>query len=277
MIRPSLVALAAALLLANLATSFAQQKTMTTSTGIEMVWIPPGKFMLGSTPDEQEWAIQNQCLPSWVKTEGDHQRQTVITDGFWMGRTEVTVGQWKQFVAATFYLTDGEKAGVSTAIGPNKRWEAVKGASWKKPIFGFKLKDTHPVSCISWSDAAAFCQWLTTTEKKTFKLPAGMVYRLPTEAEWEYACRGGTQAKYWWGDLPAGIERHCNVRGDADGWEFLAPVDHFRSHGRNQFGLADMLGNVNEWCLDSFDGSGAHQECYKTGSTDHVFKAGLCT
>ena len=272
--RACLFALAAALLPAHPAVIIAQEKTMTASTGVELVWIPPGEFMLGSSPDEQTWAIQNQCLPSWVKTEGDHQRQAAIKEGFWMGRTEVTVGQWKKFVAEAHFETDGEKAGVSCAIGPNKRWDMIKGANWKKPIFDYKPKEIYPVSCISWLDAVAFCAWLTTFEKEAHKLPPGMVYRLPTEAEWEYACRGGTRTKYWWGDLPAGIEKHCNVRGGADGWEFLAPVDHFRSHGRNRFGLADMLGNVNEWCLDWFDGSGPHEECYKSESTERVFKGG---
>lgn len=272
--RISLTALTTELLLANASALIAQEKTMMTSTGIEMVSLPAGVFMLGSAQDEQAWAVQNQCLASWVKTEGSYQRQVRIKEVFWMGRTEVTVGQWKQFITATGYVTDGEKAGASTAIGDNKRWDTIKGANWKKPIFGFKSKDNYPVSCISWNDAVAFCEWLTQAETKANRLPKGMVFRLPTEAEWEYACRGGTKTRYWWGELPLGIERRCNIRGEADGHEFLSPADQFRSRGRNPFGLADMLGNVNEWCLDAFDGSGAHEECFKDSRPDRAFRGG---
>ncbi|MCX6909048.1 MAG: SUMF1/EgtB/PvdO family nonheme iron enzyme, partial [Verrucomicrobia bacterium] len=168
-----------------------------------------------------------------------------------------------------------EKKGESVSCNTDRKtWGLVKGANWKDPNFGFKLKDNHPVSCISWNDAAAYCEWLTETEKKANKLPAGVIYRLPTEAEWEYACRAGTQTKFWWGDSTDGAERRCNVRGSEDGFEFVSPVDHYGPRGRNKFGLTDMLGNVNEWCLDEWDASGPHGELFKGNPGNHDLRGG---
>ena len=273
--RVILSAFAAALLLSNpAAVLFAQEKTMTTSTGMELVWIPPGEFMLGSTSEEKEWAIANGSYPAWTRFEGERPRRTVIKEGFWLGRTEVTVGQWKQFVAATGYITQGESAGISMAPqGPGKAWDNVKGVSWKDPNFGFPLKDNHPVVCISWHDATAFCEWLTESGRKANRLPAGKSYRLPTEAEWEYACRGGTQTKFWWGDKIEHGERRVNWAGKGDGFEFVSPVDHYGTRGRNKFGLADMIGNVWEWCLDAYDTTGAHGEFFAgTDSRERVLR-----
>ncbi|MCX6906555.1 MAG: SUMF1/EgtB/PvdO family nonheme iron enzyme, partial [Verrucomicrobia bacterium] len=89
------------------------QKTMKTSTGMELVLIQPGEFMMGSTPKEKEWANANGCDSTGTKREGDQLLKVVIKERFWMGRTEVTVGQWKLFAAATGYVTDGEKKGES--------------------------------------------------------------------------------------------------------------------------------------------------------------------
>ncbi|MFZ2641022.1 MAG: formylglycine-generating enzyme family protein, partial [Verrucomicrobiia bacterium] len=274
--RVSLFAFAAALLLSTpAAILFAQEKTMTTSTGMELVWIPSGEFMMGSTPEEREWALANGCDSKETKREGDQLYKVAIRQGFWMGRMEVTVGQWKSFVTATGHVTDGEKKGESiTCNRDRKTWGLVKGANWKDPNFGFKLKQNHPVSCISWNDAAAFCEWLTKEEKKANKLPAEMICRLPTEAEWEYACRAGRQTKFWWGDSTEGAERRCNIKGSQSGFEFVSPVDHFGPRGRNGFGLADMLGNVTEWCLDEFDETRPHGETFRGRPGIHNLRGG---
>ncbi len=233
------------------------QKTMTTSNGIELVWIPPGEFMLGSTAEERAGA----------ENEGNQPRRTIIRLGFWMGRTETTVGQWKRFVDATNYKTDADKKGqVDHAVqGKGLLFAPLKGGSWRDPGFGFKLKDNHPVSCVSWGDAMAFCEWLTETEKKSGKLPTGMVYRLPTESEWEYACLAGMPTKFWWGNSEYDAERHCNLATKTDGSEFISVVDDFGPRGRNKFGLADMAGNVREWVLDAYDPAGAHAELFADG------------
>jgi formylglycine-generating enzyme required for sulfatase activity len=243
------------------------EKKMMTSTGIELVWIPPGEFMLGSTPAEQQWALANGAKADGIGFEGKKPRKAAIKQGFWLGRTEVTVGQWKQFVAATSYKTDAEKAGsADSAPIKGEFWGRAPGASWRDPKFPDPPKDNHPVCCITWNDATEFCLWLTQTEKKAKKLPSGMICRLPTEAEWEYACRGGKHSFFWWGDDKLGGERRLNWNGKADGFDFVSPVDQFKTRGRNRFGLADMLGNVWEWCLDGFDPEGAHEEPNKGGA-----------
>ncbi|MBI5685680.1 MAG: formylglycine-generating enzyme family protein [Verrucomicrobia bacterium] len=257
--RVSLSALAAALLLSSPAVLIAQEKTITTSTGMELVWIPPGEFMQGSTPEEREWAHANGCDPRWTKYEGEEPRRVSIKEGFWMGRTELTLSHWRKFVDTTGYVTDGEKNGK---------------ASWRQPKAGFTLKDNHPATCVSWNDAVAFCQWLTETETKANKLPARMIYRLPTEAEWEYACRAGTQTRFWWGDNVEDGKRRLNWTGTSEGFEFVSPVNHFGAKGRNLFGLADMLGNVWEWCLDGLDPKQAHAECFKGNSHDGAARGG---
>jgi len=261
----SLVVIIAALLFANSPIIIAQEKTMTTSTGMELVWVPPGEFMLGSTAAERGTA----------NNEGDQPRKTTIKQGFWMGRTELTIGQWKQFVVATGYVTDAEKDRKSySPKWPQKGWDWVTDANWKDPRYGYKVKDNFPVTCVTWNDAVAFCRWLTGTEKTKNKLPAGIVYRLPTEAEWEYACRADTQTRYWWGDKEEAGDQRVNWKGATPGYKFMAPVDHFKARGRNRFGLADMLGNAREWCLDGYDEKEAHEEPWAINATAHVVRGG---
>ncbi|MCX6906637.1 MAG: SUMF1/EgtB/PvdO family nonheme iron enzyme, partial [Verrucomicrobia bacterium] len=248
-----------------------------TSIGMELLYIPPGEFLMGSTPEEQAWAKANKLPEKEVKREGDQPRKTTIKQGFWMGKTEVTVGQWKLFVAATGYQTDAEKKGYadSATTGPGKPWvPRVPGVSWKDPNFGFKLKDNHPACCISWNDAVAFCEWLNEREQKSGRLPPGYKVRLPGEAEWEYACRAGKQTKFWWGETKEGGDNRLNWSGTADGFEFVSPVDHYGARGRNKFGLADMLGNVREWCLDAFDPAGAHPEPDKGNARPCIGRGG---
>ncbi|MFA7006267.1 MAG: SUMF1/EgtB/PvdO family nonheme iron enzyme, partial [Verrucomicrobiia bacterium] len=248
---------------------------LATSTGMELLWIPPGEFLLGSTQEERAWALQNGCVAEGVKREGETPRKAAIKQGFWMGKTEVTVGQWKLFAAATGYVTEGEKKGESyTTPGAGQNYGIVKGANWKDPNFGFKLKDNYAVGCISWNDAMAFCAWLNEREAKAGRLPTGCKVRLPTEAEWEYACRAGKQTKFWWGETKEGGDNRLNWSGKGDGFEFVSPVDHYGSRGRNKFGLADMLGNVWEWCLDESDETQAHEECYKGNPAHRVLRGG---
>ncbi|MBI5394618.1 MAG: formylglycine-generating enzyme family protein [Verrucomicrobia bacterium] len=259
MIRPSLVPLAAALLLVNAPALVAQERSMITTTGMELVWIPSGEFMMGSWPDERKWAQFKGCPESLTKREGEKPRRTRIVNGFWLGRTEVTLGQWRKFVNATSYVSDAEKKG---------------GETWRNPKIEFELKENHPACCMSWNDAAAFCSWLTATEKKANRLPVSMIFRLPAEAEWECACRAGSQAKFWWGDKVEEGHKRVNWLGAEDGFSSISPVDQFGARGRNRFGLADMLGNMWEWCLDGFDPEQAHEECYKGNPAVRVCRGG---
>ena len=105
---------------------------------------------------------------------------------FWIGQTEITVGQFRQFAEDTDYRTDAEKSAGYGVV--NDHWVLQPGFSWKN-TGAQPLTDDHPVCNLSWNDAAALCKWLTSHESKGGK---STKYRLPTEAEWEYACRAGT-------------------------------------------------------------------------------------
>ena len=261
---------------------------------LEVLYIPPGEFMMGSTAAEKAWAtgIEGGATPGTDREsyEGESPRPMRVKDGFWMGRTEVSVGQFKRFVEETGYITDAEKPGGKTQVfdpewkitakAPPHPWISLSGKSWRDPNFGFPLRNDYPVVCVSWNDGRAFCEWLTKREKAAGRLPNGMEYRLPTEAEWEYAARGGQgNTAFWWGnDLSEG-EGRLNISAIdflpgrnktwplakapwSDGFAFVSPVDHFGEKGRNAFGLADICGGVWEIVLDHFDPKGGHEELY---------------
>jgi formylglycine-generating enzyme len=169
----------------------------------------------------------------------------VSVRSFWMASHEVTVAEFARFVAATGYKTDAEKFGWSGAFDMNDgQWKKTQGATWRHPDGPDSVAgDNEPVCQVSWNDAAAFAKW------------AGK--RLPTEAEWEYAARGGlVQKEYAWGDQlrPNGKpianwwqgsfpDRNTNE----DGFIKRAPVKSFPPNG---YGLYDVVGNVWEWCAD---------------------------
>lgn len=265
-------------------------------TSLEVIYIPPGEFIMGSTAEEKIWAtgIEGgaQAGTDRESYEGDP-RPVKVPLGFWMGRTEVTVGQFRRFVEATGYVTDAEKPGGWTQVfdhswdryyhqtGIKHPWKQSDVHSWRDPNFGIPLKDDYPVVCVSYQDMKAFCRWLTEQERTEGRLPAGMEYRLPTEAEWAYSCRGGRKnsSYFWWGnDLMEGRDRLNISSVDflpgremvwplanvpwSDGFAFMSPVDHYGKKGRNGFGLADMCGNVWEFTLDHFDPTGGHAEMY---------------
>jgi formylglycine-generating enzyme required for sulfatase activity len=180
----------------------------------------------------------------------------------------VTRGQFRHFVNDTGYKTDAEKGAKPGASGWNpdtKEFGFNEQHCWRN--VGFEQSDEHPVVSVSWNDAVAFCKWLSRKEGKS--------YRLPTEAEWEYACRAGTTTRYFSGDDPETLGKVGNV-GDAtakvklpnwkstikasDGYVFTSPVGSFHP---NAFGLYDMHGNAWQWCSDRY---GA--EYYAASATD---------
>lgn len=198
--------------------------------GIEFVRIPAGKFVMGSD-DPAEYVDEDERPSHPVE----------ITQEFYLSQNEITVGQFREFVEATQYETDAEKYLAKTANYANFLDHLLRSPvrSWDAP--SFHQSDDHPVVNVSWNDASKFCEWLQSQ--------GGRRYRLPTEAEWEYACRATTEHHVpHEGDLTE-ISNHSNVAGTSGNDEFAltAPVGSFAPNHR---GLFDMQGNVAEWCLD---------------------------
>ena len=234
-------------------------QVFTNSVGAEMVFIPPGEFMIGSTPEERARARAMGAPETAVANEGGQPRHAQVRNGFWMGRTEVMVGQWQQFISDSHYQSD-----------------AIRGLAVLDSYPQKKPAD-YPMAWVTWSDAVMFCDWLTRREQGANRLPEGYMYRLPSEAEWEYACRGGRQGSvFWWGDASNDGRGRLNWSGNGGGAASTSPVDAHGGRGRNGFGLADMLGNVREQCLDAWDPAGAHEELCAdyTKSKSRVLKGG---
>jgi formylglycine-generating enzyme required for sulfatase activity len=236
-----------------------------------MVWVPGGEFTMG-TDDRIGWADERPA-------------HRVRVDGFWMDETDVTNAQFAAFVEATGYVTTAERpvdaweilrqlppgtaappkenlvpgslvflptSGPVRTAGPGVHrqwWRWTPGANWRHPEgpgSSIEGREDHPVVHVSWHDAVAYAKW------------AGK--RLPTEAQWEFAARGGLEGKtYAWGDEAfSEKEPQCNCwQGEfpnkntaKDGYERTSPVKAFAPNG---FGLYDMTGNVWQWCSDWYD------------------------
>ena len=278
---------------------------------LEVVYLPPGEFMMGSSPDEKKWAtgIEGGAQPGTNREsfEGEEPRLTRVKHGCWMGRTEVSVGQFKRFALESKYVTDAEKSdGKTQCFDPEwdgyhlagtvvHPWKPMPGKSWRDPNWGFPNRDVFPVVCVSYNDMNAFCKWLTDRERKAGRLLDGLEYRLPTEAEWEYGCRGGSKESlaFWWGnDLEQG-EGRLNISAIdflpgrkktwplakapwSDGFPFVSPVDQYGEKGRNGFGLADMCGGVWEFVIDHFDPKGGHEDIYYENSKKRTVTRPVC-
>ncbi len=128
--------------------------------------------------------------------------------------------------------------------------KSITGANWRNP--GISQTDKHPVVCVSWNDANAYMEWLSQQ--------TGHQYRLPTEAQWEYAARAGTTTKYWWGNDIGSNKANCNNNYCGDRFQYTAPVGSF---AKNPFGLYDTVGNVWEWTCSEYKGkyNGQEQQC----------------
>jgi formylglycine-generating enzyme required for sulfatase activity len=213
----------------------------------DMVAIPAGQFVMG-TPGAQAAAGAAGAEPDAIVVR--------IPRAFAIGRTEVTRAQYARFIADSGHEP---QTGCRTWDPARTRFHEDARRGWRDPATPSILQDDHPVSCVSFLDARAYVQWLARE--------TGARYRLPSEAEWEYAARAGSSTLRPWGDDPAGSCEHANTydrtaqaqyrlgwpaAGCRDGFADLAPAGQFRA---NAFGLQDMIGNLREWVADCVTGS----------------------
>ena len=207
--------------------------------------IPAGEFLMCSPDSDPD--VQDDEKP---------QHRVRFTKAFYLGSTEVTVGQFRRFVESAGYRTEAERDGKGGYGFGEASGQFTQDPKSTRQSPGIAQTDEHPVTIVSWNDAAAFCEKLGRQE--------GQTHRLPTEAKWEYACRARTTTRYASGDDPGSLAEVGNITdgtasypdwlGAIEAWDRFvttAPVGRFRANG---FGLHDMNGNVWEWCSDWYEG-----------------------
>lgn len=199
------------------------QDSFVNTLEMRMIRVPEGSFTMGCGLTDEEFKTLYGHAPHPKSIAAARPAHEVEIWSFYLGEAEVTVRQFDAFVSRTGYLTNAERRN-------SKK-------TWKAP--GFQYGALHPVVFVSYEDAVEFCKWLSEKEKRT--------YRLPTEAEWEYACRAGTTTQYYWGDDWRAGSAFANLKSPDDADKFTAPVAVYEA---NPWGFHDMVGNVWEWCLD---------------------------
>lgn len=184
----------------------------TNINGVRLCWCPPGEFIMGSPPTEPE------------RRPGEDQVRVTLTKGFWMAKFETTQGLWKQ----------------------------VMGKLPAPPTTELPEGDELPVGNVNFAEVEEFCRRLTEACRNAGKLPEGWEFRLPTEAQWEYACRAGTTTATAFGDSLS--SKQANFKGKpyngGDPGPSLGKAAKVGSYPANAWGLHDMHGNTFEWCRD---------------------------
>ncbi len=245
----------------------------------EMVVVPAGSFLMGSPASEEG------------RSESEGPQHQVHLRPFAMGKYEVTRGQFGSFVAETGYRTQAEQdpdTGCTTLAvreGGVSSWGGTANQNWRNAeLYGLEQgSDAHPVMCVSWQDVQSYIKWLNDTRLSAGEPP----FRLPTEAEWEYAARAGSNTTYSFGGdvdslcqygnggdltpLPNGLTWSEKIDCE-DGYVYTAPVGSFQA---NDFGLYDMHGNVREWTQDcaheNYEGAPVNGEAWEETND------GVCT
>ena len=180
-----------------------------------MALVPEGEFLRGSTDAELDTLLKSRPDLKLTAFVDEQPAKTIYLDAFYIDKYEVTVGQYRKFLAATGY--------------PDPDWSLIRH---------FSLTDDHPITFVSWEDAVAYAAWAGKS--------------LPTEAQWEKAARGGLEGKlYPWGDVLSHEQANYLGAGGRDLWDLTtSPVGSFPPNG---YGIYDMAGNVIEWCLDWYE------------------------
>jgi sulfatase modifying factor 1 len=196
---------------------------------MKLVWCPPGEFAMGSPKEEKR------------HFDDETQVHVTLTQGFWLGQHEVTQSEWRR---------------------------VMQSAPWTGEDY-VKEGDNYPATYVSWADAIGFCRKLSEQEHNAGRLPSGWDYTLPTEAQWEYACRAGTTTRYSFGDAESNLPEYAWFEKNSKdtGEEYAHPVGQKKPNG---FGLHDMHGNVMEWCRDWYADK-------LPGGTDPLVKGGQAT
>jgi formylglycine-generating enzyme required for sulfatase activity len=202
----------------------------------EMVVIPGGHFLMGSSAAEKTWAIRHGATAEAVSDESP--QHPVVLRSFALGKYDVTRGEYSIFAHETGY-PQGDGCGHD-----GEKWDKQSGVSWLKP--GFDQTGRDPVVCVSWHDARAYASWLNRRVHRAGSSSHGL-YRLPSESEWEYAARGNTTNLVSRGNDDAATTEHGWYKDNAGGKTH--PVGLKSS---NPFGLYDMAGNVWQWTQDCY-------------------------
>lgn len=248
----------------------------TNSVGMKLVYVPAGEFEMGLEVSPEKAVEQSGGAPDWYANQLPHHRVR-LTKPFWLGARHVTRGEFARFVREIDYRTDAERQGNARTWNGTK-FTKTEEASWRRP--GFEQTDEHPVVCVSHDDAVAFCRWLSAKESQR--------YRLPSEAEFEYAYRAGSQGAFVWGDRADDGQGWANcadrtARETFAGWTtfdwsdghlYTAPAGSFRA---NAWGLHDMAGNAWQWTSDRFGAYSAGDVVDPTGpktGTHRVLRGG---
>ncbi len=232
--------------------------------GMAMKWIDADEFFMGSPDDEPGRQSDEEMV------------RVRLTDGFRMQTTEVSVGQFSQFIANTGYRTQAEQNGGCWSPDSTGRWQLRPDANWKTAgpwmESDGKKRELLPVTCVSWNDAMAFAHWLSDQEDRT--------YDLPTEAQWEMACRAGTRSPFAFGqclDLRSANYAAAGTFYAQCGYQpeqvhpRPKPID---VRLKNPWDLSDMHGNAAEWCRDWYGPYSKSRRADATFGTERVFRGG---